>query len=389
MNDVPPESRGARGTSPLFVRDFEAAMRTLTLSILISDLQGYTERQARSSRAAIAEDLERYGALLRPIFAAFDGEVVKSMGDAFLVCFDSPTNAVLAAVQVQKHLEVHNQALREGEAPMRVRIGIATGEVSRDESGDVFGDPVNLASRLQSSADSSAIWLAETTFLSMNKNEVQALEVGARVFKGVPGEVKVYRVLDSCISSTRALTEAELERRLTPVKRDVTHTRRIAVVALVLALAVAVALYLVQAGSDEGGENGGDPRSAEARFADTRDVASGDTWMDELTAHLYAADEGELQRLYREGTIDAHLERARPTLRERPSFVRTQLVWGMASAPLQRDLAEDVEVSVTQHALLREDPRFVALLRATVEYAQRDEECHTIYARALSAAEAR
>jgi class 3 adenylate cyclase len=362
-------------------------MRTLTLTILISDLQGYTERQARSSRAAIAEDLERYGALLRPIFAAFGGEVVKSMGDAFLVCFDSPTNAVLAAVQVQKQLEVHNQALPEGVTPLLVRIGIATGEVSRDDGGDVFGDPVNLASRLQSSADSSAIWLAETTFLSMNKNEVQALEVGARVFKGVPGEVKVYRVLDAYIASARALTEAELERRFTPLKHDATRTRRVAVIALVVALAVAAALYFFL--RREGDARHGDTRSAEARFtADVHDVASGDVWMDELAARLYAADEGEVQRLYREGTMEAHLERARPTLGERPSFVRTQLVWGMSSAPLQRDLAQAVEAGVTQHALLRDDPRFVELLRETVEYALRDEECHALYTRALSAAEA-
>jgi class 3 adenylate cyclase len=362
-------------------------MRTLTLTILISDLQGYTERQARSSRAAIAEDLERYGALLRPIFAAFGGEVVKSMGDAFLVCFDSPTNAVLAAVQVQKQLEVHNQALPEGEAPLRVRIGIATGEVSRDDAGDVFGDPVNLASRLQSSADSSAIWLAETTFLSMNKNEVQALEVGARVFKGVPGEVKVYRVLDTCIASARALTEDELERRLTPLERDVSRTRRIAAIALVVAVAVAAALYFFL--QRQGGARDGDTHGAEWRFtADKHDIASGDAWMDDLTAQLYAADEGELQRLYREGTIEERLQRASATLRERPSFIRARLVWGMASAPLQDGLAEAVEENVARHALLRDDVRFVALLRDTVDYAVGDEARHAAYLRALAATEA-
>jgi len=361
-------------------------MRTQTLSILISDLQGYTERQARSSRAAIAADLERYAALLRAIFAAFDGELVKSMGEAFLVCFDSPTNAVLAAIQVQKRLELHNQALPEGEAPMRVRIGIATGEVSRDDAGDVFGDPVNLAARLQSSADSSAIWLAETTFLSMNKNEVQALEVGARVFKGVPGEVKVYRVLDTCIASARALTEADLERRLTPLKRDATRSRRVAFTALAVALgvasAVAAAFFFVQGPRDE--------LSAETRFgADMHDVASGDAWMDELATQVYDADEGELQRLYREETIEAHLQRARPALRGRPSFVRARLVWDMASAPLQDGLAEAVQESVARHALLRADPRFMKLLRDTVDYALRDEERHAAYQRALAAAEVR
>ena len=51
-------------------------MRTQTLTILISDLQGYTARQAASSREQIARDLARHDTLLRPVFAAFRGDVV-------------------------------------------------------------------------------------------------------------------------------------------------------------------------------------------------------------------------------------------------------------------------------------------------------------------------
>lgn len=353
-------------------------MRTLTLTILISDLQGYTERQARSSRAAIAGDLERFGALLRPTFAAFDGDVVKSMGDAFLVCFESPTNAVLAAIQVQKQLELHNATLASNDTPMRVRTGIATGEVAQNDDGDVFGDAVNLAARLQSSADPSAIWLAETTFLSMNKNEVQAFEVGARVFKGVPGEVKVYRVLDDCIAATRALSADDLARQLAPLRKDVKRTRRYALsaVALVLALAGGIGFALR------------DSRPPEQRFlADPTDVASGDRWLDEVAARVFAADEGEIQRLYREHTLDDILERGGGPLRGRPSFERVRLAWGMASAPLTPGLPEEVLAALKRERALRADARFVALLRATVEYAVKDAAAHAVYARALAQAE--
>lgn len=142
------------------------------------------------------------------MFAKFDGTVVKTMGDAFLVRFESPTNAVLAAVQVHKQLERHNQSLGAGESALRVRIGIATGEVAIDDAGDVFGNAVILAAPMQSSAEPGAVWLAESTFLSMNRNEVQAFEVGARVFQGVPDEVKVYRVLDAWLHAEPALSAA-------------------------------------------------------------------------------------------------------------------------------------------------------------------------------------
>ncbi|MEZ6015574.1 MAG: adenylate/guanylate cyclase domain-containing protein [Planctomycetota bacterium] len=355
-------------------------MRNQTLTVLISDLQGYTERQARSSRAAIASDLGRFGALLKPIFAVFEGELVKSMGDAFLVCFESPTNAVLAAIQVQRQLDLQNQTLAPGQAPMRVRIGIATGEVSRDESGDVFGDPVNLAARLQSNAESSTIWLAETTYLSMNKNEVQALEVGARVFKGVPGEVKVYRVLDECIAATRLLSEEELAQQLVPLRRDQKGTRRVAYVALGVALAAALVAFVALQQRDE--------RSAEVRYrADPTDLSSGDDWLNEVAARLFAAHEGEIQTLYREGDIARLLEEQNKALGTRASYVRLRLVWGMLAEPLLGGLAEAVLDALQRDPALRKDARFMQLLRDTVDYALRDEERFAAYQRALTFAE--
>ena len=79
-------------------------MRTRNLTIVLTDVKGYTERQSRSSRREIEEELFRHRTLLAPIFSAFGGRVVKTMGDAFLVAFESPTDAVHASVQVQKAL---------------------------------------------------------------------------------------------------------------------------------------------------------------------------------------------------------------------------------------------------------------------------------------------
>jgi len=187
-------------------------MRAKTLTIVISDIKGYTERQSRSSRAEIQAHLLRHHGLLAPIFTAFGGRIVKSMGDAFLVVFESPTDAVLASVQVQQALAVENARTPDPEDALLVRIAISTGEVSVDPSGDVFGEPVNLAARLEGIAEAGTIYLTETTFLSMNRNEIPAFEVGLRVFKGIAGEVKVYRILDEFVSNARVLSIDEIRR---------------------------------------------------------------------------------------------------------------------------------------------------------------------------------
>ena len=353
-------------------------MRIQTLSILICDLQGYTERQARSTREDIARDLAAFTALLRPVLLAFRGEVVKSMGDAFLACFESPTDAVLAAVQVQKQLARHNQDLPDPLRALRVRIGIATGEISRDAQGDVFGDPVNLAARLQSSAEPGAIWLSESTFLAMNKNEVQAFEVGRRVFKGIPGEVTVYRVLDDFIASARLLTQKELEAALAPIAADARWTRRsVAWVGVLLLAGLALGTWALLRGNDK--------RTALERYlADPTDLASADAHAATLTRQIYEADAaGTLDGLYREGRIREWFAENRPRLGNRPAFVKLQLVYFMANEPLGGTVAEAVLQQARARPELANDAQFMALLRSTCDYAAKEPALQKVYAEAL------
>ena len=353
-------------------------MRTQTLTLLLSDLQGYTARQARSSRADQARDLALHERLLRPVFAKFDGVVIKTMGDAFLVRFDSPTNAVLAAVQVHKQLERHNQNLDSAQAALRVRIGIATGEVAIDDAGDVFGDAVNLAARLQSSAEPGAVWLAESTFLSMNRNEVQAFEVGARVFQGVPDEVKVYRVLDAWLQAQPALSAAELERAVAPIVRMSKQARQLAIWSFVAMFMLGGLVWLfLRAGNDE--------RPPQARFlADQNDVASADAWLRAETEQLYRAErDGTMPVVYREGRVAQLLLEQAPRLGERASYRTLRLVYLLANEPLGPEAPQLCLATVRDVPQLRDDASFVALLRATVDYAEKEPAQQQIYQQAL------
>src|SRR5262245_2084443 len=197
-------------------------MRTRNLTIVITDVKGYTERQSRSSRKEIEDALHRHRDLLAPIFRAFGGRVVKTMGDAFLVAFESPTDAVHASVQVQKALAAENERLASPAEATQVRIAVSTGEVSEDHDGDVFGEPVNVAARMQSIAEPGTVYLTETTFLSMNRNEIPALEVGHRVFKGIPDEVKVFRIVDEYVANARLMSVDEIRRVAHAVASEVT-----------------------------------------------------------------------------------------------------------------------------------------------------------------------
>ncbi|MGE0143600.1 MAG: adenylate/guanylate cyclase domain-containing protein [Planctomycetota bacterium] len=351
-------------------------MRVLTLSILFADLAGSTERQSRSSRAAIADDVSRFQSLLTPVFSAFRGELVKSMGDGFLVCFESPTDAVLSAVQIQKQLHADNARHGGTREPLHVRIGIATGEVSRDDGGDLFGEAVNLAARLQASAEPDAVWLAETTFLSMNKNEVKAFEVGGRVFKGIPGEVKVYRVLDESITNARLLSANDLA--LAGRSNLRSDTRRRAMLAMCVALVAGVGIYL---GLRSMGERG---TPSERYDRDPTDPSAATAFFEQLTTQLYdAEDRGESATLYREGAIAERIRAASPQLASLASLVKLRCVYLMANEPLAPHAPEAVLAAAEANAELARDARFLALLRGTVDYAAKEPAMAAIYARAL------
>lgn len=186
-------------------------MRTRVLTIVLTDLCGWTARQSRASRQEIEADVRRHRALLEPIFVAYGGRIVKSLGDGFLVAFESPTDAVHASVHVQQALRDANASGRGDVEPQQVRVAVSTGEVTEDDAGDVFGEPVNLAARLEEVAEPGTVLLTEATFLSMNRNEIPAMSVGRRVFRGIPQEVTVYRVEVEALPTERLRSRAQIE----------------------------------------------------------------------------------------------------------------------------------------------------------------------------------
>jgi class 3 adenylate cyclase len=165
---------------------------TRNLVILLTDIKGFTDRTSRQSRVEIQQLLEQHKKILLPILKSKGGTLVKTMGDAFLMTYESPTNAVLAGIRVQAALRSYNLG-KPPEQRIEVRVAINQGEVNLADD-DVFGEPVNITARIEAVADAGDIYFTEAVYLSMNKNEVPSSEVGLLQLKGVPEKIRVYKV---------------------------------------------------------------------------------------------------------------------------------------------------------------------------------------------------
>jgi len=169
-------------------------MQARNLAVMLTDIKGFTDKTSKRSRDQIKELLAKHNDLVLPVIKKFHGKVIKTIGDAFLVTFESSTDAVLCGISIQDALLSFNKD-RKHDDRIDIRIAINAGEVSIAEDGDIFGDAVNITSRIEGIAEAGEVFFTESVYLSMNKNEVPSSEIGYRQFKGIADKIKVYKVL--------------------------------------------------------------------------------------------------------------------------------------------------------------------------------------------------
>lgn len=167
-------------------------IRTENLTILFVDIAGFTAATSRQSRRENAQFLHTFNSTLLPLITAYRGTVVKSIGDALLLTFRSPTDAMLCAMALQDAMHAHNLNAT-AETAIHIRVAAHLGEV-RITKKDIFGEPVNVASRIEGITPSEEIYLSEAVYMAMNKAEVPAKEVGFKQLKGVAQAIRVYNI---------------------------------------------------------------------------------------------------------------------------------------------------------------------------------------------------
>jgi adenylate cyclase len=150
-------------------------------AIMFTDMVGYTALSQRNEALAL-ELLEEHRRILRSIFPRFNGTEIKTIGDAFLVEFQSALEAAQCALEIQRTLAKRNHDVSP-EQRIELRIGIHVGDIVHRE-GDVYGDGVNIASRIQPVAGIGGICIS----VDVERQIHNALE--ARFEKLAPVELK-------------------------------------------------------------------------------------------------------------------------------------------------------------------------------------------------------
>src|SRR2546421_7910955 len=115
-------------------------------AIMFTDMVGYSALSQRDSKLAL-ELLQEHREILREIFPRFHGSEIKTIGDAFLVEFNSALEAAQCAIEIQRTL-AHRDHDVTAERRIELKIGIHIGDVVH-RGGDVYGDGVNIASRIE------------------------------------------------------------------------------------------------------------------------------------------------------------------------------------------------------------------------------------------------
>jgi len=127
-------------------------------AIMFTDVVGYSAIAQRDDALAL-ELLEEHRGILRPLFARFDGREIKTIGDAFMVEFTSALSAANCALEIQRALAKRNHDVAT-DRQIEARIGIHIGDVMHRD-GDVYGDGVNIASRIQPLAAPGGICISQ------------------------------------------------------------------------------------------------------------------------------------------------------------------------------------------------------------------------------------
>ncbi|MFC3118613.1 adenylate/guanylate cyclase domain-containing protein [Jhaorihella thermophila] len=156
-------------------------------AVLAADVVGYSRMMQQDESGTLSALRGFRAELFEPTVSGHGGEVIKRMGDGWLVVFPAVVQAVRCAVDLQ-------QALAGVAGQLRLRVGVHLGDVVTDEE-DIYGDGVNVAARLQQAAEPGAVLVSDIVHRSVDE-KMRALfhSAGTRAFKNMPEPVPVFQM---------------------------------------------------------------------------------------------------------------------------------------------------------------------------------------------------
>ena len=155
---------------------------------MAADVVSYSALMERDEEGTYAEFERLKRELIEPSLSRHEGRLIKTTGDGALVEFASPSAAVRCAVEIQ-------ESIASGRSSLKLRIGVNLGEVIVGADGDLFGDGINIAVRLEGVADPSGILISEKVYSEVEaKLDVGFEDRGEQRLKNISKPVRAFAV---------------------------------------------------------------------------------------------------------------------------------------------------------------------------------------------------
>lgn len=162
-------------------------------AIMFTDIKSFSKKMSANEELAM-EILRVHDDTLKGTIEKYEGKIIKAIGDAFMVDFSSAVNAVKCAIESQEEFYKYNKGKTELEM-IEVRIGVHLGDVITD-GNDIFGDGVNIASRIEAVAEPNRICISQDVYSQIkNKMQVKTFHMGSIDLKNIPEPMEIYEIL--------------------------------------------------------------------------------------------------------------------------------------------------------------------------------------------------
>jgi TolB-like protein/class 3 adenylate cyclase len=179
-------------------------------AILVSDVAGFSRLTGADEDRTLARLRALRSDLIDPTIAVHNGRVVKRTGDGALVEFRSVVDAVRCAIEVQNAMVERNAGLSP-ERRIEFRVGIHLGDVVEESDGDLMGDGVNKAARLQAVAEPGAICLSEDAYRQVRSRlDLAISDLGETKLKNIAEPMRIYALKMGRVAEPPPVTVAPL-----------------------------------------------------------------------------------------------------------------------------------------------------------------------------------
>ena len=206
-------------------------------AILVADVVGYSRLAGADEDRTLARLRGLRSDLIDPTIAVHHGRIVKRTGDGSVIEFRSVVDAVRCAIEVQNGLIERNAGVPE-DRRIEFRVGIHLGDIVEESVGDLMGDGVNIAARLQSVAKPGAICLSEQAYWQVKgRLDLAVTDLGKKPLKNIAEPVHAY--------SVEVGKQAQAKPRSRAFKRRLAPLPLAAAIAALLLLAAASGWYML------------------------------------------------------------------------------------------------------------------------------------------------